>query len=269
MAVDKLVDSTQLDSDLTSVANAIRTKGGTSAQMAFPAGFVSAVQAIPTGITPTGTKQISIAQNGTTTEDVAAYANAEITVDVQGGGGGINILDVNEPSGAFVSDYSGESGVIKPSALRGRVAVTSVHLTAAKHLSSYAVSECTALEVLVGEQLKSIANYGIYSNPALAAVDMLGGNGTYDRIYNNGFSRCGALKTLIIRAPYCITLGGGLDGAFGSSGDGGTLYVPQATITEYTQATNWSTILSYANNQILPIEGSIYETQYADGTPIT
>lgn len=49
MAVDKLVDSTQLDTDLTAVANAIRTKGGTSAQMAFPAGFVSAVQAIPTG----------------------------------------------------------------------------------------------------------------------------------------------------------------------------------------------------------------------------
>jgi len=49
MAVDKLVDSTQLNADLTSVANAIRTKGGTSAQMAFPAGFVSAVEAIPTG----------------------------------------------------------------------------------------------------------------------------------------------------------------------------------------------------------------------------
>lgn len=49
MAVDKLVDSTQLDADLTSVANAIRTKGGTSASLAFPAGFVSAVEAIPTG----------------------------------------------------------------------------------------------------------------------------------------------------------------------------------------------------------------------------
>lgn len=49
MAVDKLVDSTQLDADLTSVANAIRTKGGTSADLAFPAGFVSAVEAIPSG----------------------------------------------------------------------------------------------------------------------------------------------------------------------------------------------------------------------------
>lgn len=35
--------------DLTSIANAIRTKGGTSAQLAFPAGFVSSIGAIPTG----------------------------------------------------------------------------------------------------------------------------------------------------------------------------------------------------------------------------
>lgn len=49
MSVDKLVDSTQLDADLTSVANAIRTKGGTSASLAFPADFVSAIQAIPSG----------------------------------------------------------------------------------------------------------------------------------------------------------------------------------------------------------------------------
>lgn len=49
MSVDKLVDSTQLDADLTSVANAIRTKGGTSASLAFPSGFVSAIQAISGG----------------------------------------------------------------------------------------------------------------------------------------------------------------------------------------------------------------------------
>lgn len=37
---------------------------------------------VPQGVTPTGTKQISISQNGTTTEDVSAYASAEITVAV-------------------------------------------------------------------------------------------------------------------------------------------------------------------------------------------
>lgn len=36
------------DTDLTAVANAIRTKGGTSGQLTFPDGFISAVDAIPT-----------------------------------------------------------------------------------------------------------------------------------------------------------------------------------------------------------------------------
>lgn len=72
MAVDKLVDSSQLNSDLTSVANAIRTKGGTSAQLAFPAGFVSAIEAIPTGggssVPPwiTNTETITIGANNIT-----------------------------------------------------------------------------------------------------------------------------------------------------------------------------------------------------------
>lgn len=49
MALDKMVDSTQLDADLTSVADAIRAKSGGSGQLAFPAGFVSEIQAIPSG----------------------------------------------------------------------------------------------------------------------------------------------------------------------------------------------------------------------------
>lgn len=53
MSVDKLVDSTQLNSDLTSVANAIRTKGGTSAQLSFPSDFVTAIGALPSGGSPT------------------------------------------------------------------------------------------------------------------------------------------------------------------------------------------------------------------------
>ena len=74
MAVDKLVDSTQLDADLTSVANAIRTKGGTSATLAFPLGFVSAINAIQTAtvpnlqaktnINPTNASQTVTADNG-------------------------------------------------------------------------------------------------------------------------------------------------------------------------------------------------------------
>ena len=49
MAYDKVVDSASLDSKLTQVADAIRTKGNTSADLQFPSGFISAIQAIQTG----------------------------------------------------------------------------------------------------------------------------------------------------------------------------------------------------------------------------
>nr|DAE15052.1 MAG TPA: hypothetical protein [Siphoviridae sp. cty3u30] len=49
MAYDKIVDSSGLDANLTSVADAIRAKGGTTAQLAFPSGFVAAVQSIDSG----------------------------------------------------------------------------------------------------------------------------------------------------------------------------------------------------------------------------
>lgn len=53
MAVDKLVDSTQLDACCTAEANAIRAKTGGSSQIAFDwansKGFADAIAAIPTG----------------------------------------------------------------------------------------------------------------------------------------------------------------------------------------------------------------------------
>lgn len=46
MAYDKVIDSELLEADLTTVADAIREKGGTSETLIFPDGFVSAVKAI-------------------------------------------------------------------------------------------------------------------------------------------------------------------------------------------------------------------------------
>lgn len=43
-----MADYVVSDTSLVAVANAIRTKGGTSAQLAFPNGFISAVEAIET-----------------------------------------------------------------------------------------------------------------------------------------------------------------------------------------------------------------------------
>ena len=70
MAYDKAVDSGVLDAGLTSIADAIRTKGGTSDAMAFPAGFVAAIEAIETGGTlkyATGKTTSGTAKNVTVT----------------------------------------------------------------------------------------------------------------------------------------------------------------------------------------------------------
>lgn len=49
MAVDRAIDSTEFDSKLTAVADAIRTAGGTTETMSFPSGMVEAITAIQAG----------------------------------------------------------------------------------------------------------------------------------------------------------------------------------------------------------------------------
>ncbi len=78
MAYDKVIDSSVLDANLTSVANAIRSKGGTSASLAFPAGFVNAISAIETGKVTTEVHDITFSSdlgNGTNSEKTLLSGN--------------------------------------------------------------------------------------------------------------------------------------------------------------------------------------------------
>jgi hypothetical protein len=129
-----------------------------------------------------------------------------------------------------------------------------------------AFSGCSSLKTAVSKSFNYYLNFESCS--ALEAADKTGSGNVVATL----FKGCGVLTVLVLRSSTLCALSNtnAFDGTpFASGGAGGTLYVPQALVSQYTQATNWSTILGYANNQILPIEGSIYETQYADGTPIT
>lgn len=220
-------------SDLTSIANAIRAKGGTSGQLQFPGGFVDAIDAIETG------------------------------------GGGYDI-------GAWIDK-----------SLSGEISIDT------QHIGAYAIYNMTSLTGIKAKNVTSIGTYGVYGNSSLTvlcfpkleysdangmrqnvnltAVDILGGRASSVTLGNNQFNNCAKLNVIVIRASRlsAISSTNVITGTpFASNGTGGTLYVPQAQIASFQSAANWSTILGYANNSIQAIEGSIYETQYADGTPI-
>lgn len=330
MALDKLVDSSQLDADLASVAAAIRTKGGTSGQLAFPAGFISAVQAIPTGITPTGTKQISIAANGTTTEDVTNYANAEITVNVPSGPSpalvsksitengtynaasdnadgyssvtvnveatgydGGDWFDLTKPTGEITSTvvltqnspyimqyHSGITKVNLPNAtglgesvLRSCKNLVAIYVPKVTYFSNNCLRQSTKLAYLVAPKFERIRQDACNGCTGLLAVD-LGSNGAVGNGFQQGtvFSGCTQLATVVLRNTHGVVPLSNIsvftNTPFASGKAGGTLYVPQALIASYQAASNWSTILGYSTNSIQAIEGSIYETQYVDGTAI-
>jgi len=88
------------DTSLTSVANAIRVKAEISGTLEFPDEFVSAIQNISTGITPSGTKTIT--ENGT--YDVTNFASADVNVS---GGGASNLVE-----GTFTTGSSAGTGTV-------------------------------------------------------------------------------------------------------------------------------------------------------------
>ena len=139
-------------------------------------------------------------------------------------------------------------------------------------------SSCKSLTVVVFPMLTNVSNTMLFSGcNSLEIVDY-----PTSAIQSATFQNCTALKTLVLRkddAPVSLaSLTNTFKGTpFASDGSGGTIYIPKAlydhlrdgSSLDYKAATNWSTVDGYGTITWAQIEGSIYETQYADGTPIT
>lgn len=70
------------DTELTSVANAIRTKGGTNASLTWPNGFVNAINAISTG---GGSPEVAATTytNNSGTKDYITLTNGQYSENTQ------------------------------------------------------------------------------------------------------------------------------------------------------------------------------------------
>ena len=211
------------------------------------------------------------------------------------GGGGYEAndwFDYTKPAGAITTDKTFSYNSWTP--IKGHTGITGVTLTATVSIPDSFADGCTslvdfhaplaktlyatslrntAIEYLVLPSLTSMNGANICSAcTALKGVDF-GGPAASDGLKGTYiFSSCSIFDTLILRGSnvWALQNVNSFNGSkFASGQSGGTLYVPFALIASYQAATNWSTILGYANNQIKAIEGSIYETAYVDGTPIS
>ena len=206
---------------------------------------------------PSGTKQIRITANGTTTEDVAAYANAEIAVNVSGGGGG------NDGVTQSVKNLGNEAFRYVTTLAKS---LNFKSLTTAGSRAFGGIS--AGLETLVLPAISSAGAYCFAESSSIKTIDFGPNMPDWNAWFFSGDS---SLSTVIIRKASVAGLTNiNVFNAtpFASGGSGGTLYVPSSLISSYENASNWSTILGYANNSIVAIEGSAYETTYADGTII-
>ena len=193
---------------LTAVADAIREKGGTTGALAFPDGFVNAVQAIQTG-----GGDVNESEDGFISRSATSYTNTRVTsVGAYCAYNYTALTNINLPAATSIGQY----------AFYGCTGITDVNLSAATTIGQYAFSGCSNLECvdLSGSAKLTISAYA--------------------------FQNCKKLNAVIIRSDIVATLSGtnALTGTLIEQGLGG-IYVPDDLVDTYKAATNWAT---YAAN---------------------
>ena len=135
----------------------------------------------------------------------------------------------------------------------------------------------TAIQYAVFPSITGAVGNGSFENcPNLVAADF----GPLSEFSGAQPLRAPLLSIIVIRnssrVPNLANAAAFNNSPFASGGAGGTIYIPKAlydhlgdgTSLDYKAATNWSTINSYGTITWAQIEGSQYETHYADGTVI-
>ena len=157
--------------------------------------------------------------------------------------------------------------------------LTVYHSTAVTQLySGYPFRSVQSLVGVVLPNLTTIRYYDQFNGSVNLEYTDLGG--TFERLQNRQYSGCTKFAMLVIRKTSSIAIlpnTNVFDGTcFADGGTGGTLYVPNSLLSTYQNASNWSTILAYTNNQIKSIESTHTDSDapidltlyYADGTLI-
>ena len=125
-------------------------------------------------------------------------------------------------------------------------------------------------ESISSHMFKNVLEHVFLNNTVGASI--MAGNTVVKSVYiqsnrtnisGYAFQNCSNLKDLICSNPNEIVKLSNINALsgtpFASGGSGGTVWAPADRIADYQAHTNWAVILGYPNNQIKPLEGSIWE----------
>lgn len=130
--------------------------------------------------------------------------------------------------------------------------------------SNYMFHNCTSLEQIElccddSKDDRYAPNYLIYNSPLVHTVIL----DNFTRFEGSVFAKATSLTNMVLKSDTMIALPNTTNmfngTPFASGGTGGTVYVPSALISEYQQATNWSTLYAAGTCNFVAIEGSEYE----------
>ena len=273
MALDKVIDSAQLDADLTAVADAIRTKGGTSEALSFPDGFVSAVEGIQAGGGGVNEQEIidALAVGTFPSGDVVLNASGDFRFPNYAFFANSGITSLTMPYCTIVRGdnvFGASSGLTKVSfpvltEVAGKLFVNCSKLVDVSFpelvkLNKDQAIENTGIERVVFPKVISTYNNAMRYNKKLQYLEF----GKSPSFATNVFNGCSVLSTVVIRGNTVASLSNisaFANTPLASGGSGGTVYVPSALIPQYQQATNWSTLYAAGTCNFVAIEGSEYE----------
>lgn len=275
----KLVNATELDNNLTELANLLRERTGETSKLDFPDDFLEQVEKTTTldEFASAGSLSGPIYLNSATQIAAYTFANMPITEihapnvtrfytnltsSITGKGifyncNQLTIVDLPNLTSVGAGGYQ----------FANCTALTNIHLPKSNQ-GWYMFLNCTNLKTAILNGNGSTNTYGFSGCTSLLAVEY---TGNLTKIGNYEFNGATKMNTLVIRnttMPTLANINAFTNTPFASGKTGGILYVPNNLIETYTNATNWSTIIGYTNNQILPIENSIYATEHIDETTI-
>ena len=227
------------DTSLTAVADAIRTKGGTSEALEFPDGFVSAVEGIQAGGGGDDEFLLSIVERTITELDTDKF-----TVIGNGAFCRSSLIKVRLPKAKTI----GYQSFYESTSLK------TIELPEVTLLGADCFRNCYAVESIIVPKAEEAKNGVFQNNRGVVFIDF-----PKLRMFSGGQSLngCRNLKVLIFRIDGVCSLkstdvlGGTL---FASGKTGGVLLIPSAHVESYKTATNWSAFYGYGTNHFLALE---------------